>query len=605
MQEGELLCSFGAGAESLALEARGCVNLKLGMGQIFSAVTKFAFLRVWSVLVVLGLACALLVWPLVEQQVYEKREEMFYALYLRSESLAWAVEGVARVAGRKGFAGDLASMLKEMGRQPGIAWIAIVSNSGQIIMDSNPPLVGQQLYTAKEMAGLKAANYLKGRFSPDDPQIFETWRSFLPQRLQERHHANVKGMDVIFVALDAASFANDLQKYRWQLWLMAFFAIMTLLSALALSHYIYHYRLSRRNLAETKALADQVIDSYPSPLLVLDQKGEVLLRNRPAVRFFQPDLGQGKLPEPPGFSWQKLFAALTPKCPLLEQELQWLLPTGELTPIILCAVRIDNTQPETTGYLVIVRELAQIRRLQQQLEESQRLSAMGKLASGIAHEIRNPLSSICGYACYLRKRLEHDPLGAATASLLEEESQRLNSALSDLLALVRKPKVRLAREDARQILEKIAALIRPDAEAREIQISIQCRQEEPPLFCDRDKLTQSLLNLALNAVQAMKQGGRLVLSGQWLARGSADIPPAICADAGCWKLDVADNGPGIAPEAMAQLFTPYFTTRADGTGLGLAMVRQIVAAHNGLVMVASLPGHGATFSIYLPGGANG
>lgn len=555
----------------------------------------------WLFLVFLGCIGLLAACPWIEQKVEEKREEMFYSLFLRAESLVWAMEGVARVVGTNNISRDFGDILAEMGRQPGIAWLAIVDNSGKIIMDSHPVVTGQQLYSRAEMSALAAGSYLKGRFSPDDPQVFETWRYFLPHRFGGHGHKAAMRQDVIFIALDAANFHDDVKKYSLQLWLTTAFAILAFLSALALINYISRYRISSRHLAETQALATQVIKSYPAPLVVTDAQGRILLKNGPADRFFQFEVDQQNILQISNFKWQELFGKLTTQNPVYEQELQWLVPSGELIPIILSAVLMENCQNRKLGYLIIVRELTQIRRLEQQLEDSRRLSAMGKLASGVAHEIRNPLSSICGYACYLRQRLKNDPMGEATAKLLQEETERLNSALSDLLALARRPQVKPAENDADAILKKIKALIQPDADAKNINVTVSCESHGHALYCDRDRIIQTLLNLALNAVQAMAANGKLELTAQWLNEKSPDIPPLLSHSSGCWKVEVKDNGPGIAPGDLAQIFTPYFTTRAEGTGLGLTMARQIVEAHHGVITVASLPQEGATFSIYLPG----
>jgi len=225
--------------------------------------------------------------------------------------------------------------------------------------------------------------------------------------------------------------------------------------------------------------------------------------------------------------------------------------------------------------------------LQQQLRRSERLSALGNLAAGVAHEVRNPLSSIKGFATFLLGKMEkeHD---AAAAQMLIREVDRLNRVVSGLLEFARPDAIRLAPTALPSVVEHALSLCASDVAGKEIAVRFTPAPDLPLITADADKLAQVLLNLFLNAVQAMDKGGALDISS--------------CRDQAGGKvlLRIADTGKGIAPELLPTIFDPYVTDRASGTGLGLAIVHRIVEQHNGEIHVESEPGKGSVFFLHLP-----
>ena len=225
--------------------------------------------------------------------------------------------------------------------------------------------------------------------------------------------------------------------------------------------------------------------------------------------------------------------------------------------------------------------------LQQQLRRSERLSALGNLAAGMAHEIRNPLSSIKGFATFLLGKVdkEHD---AHAAQMLIQEVDRLNRVVSGLLEFARPDDIRLAPTALAPVVQHALKLCASDAASSDIAVRFTHAPDVPLIAADADKLTQALLNLFLNAIQAMDKGGAL------------DISSSRDQSTGNVLLRIADTGKGIAPEMLGAIFDPYVTSRASGTGLGLAIVHRIVEQHGGVIRVESDVGKGSVFFLYLP-----
>ncbi|MFW0768268.1 two-component system sensor histidine kinase ZraS [Trabulsiella odontotermitis] len=225
--------------------------------------------------------------------------------------------------------------------------------------------------------------------------------------------------------------------------------------------------------------------------------------------------------------------------------------------------------------------------LQEANKRKEKLTALGHLAAGVAHEIRNPLSSIKGIAKYFAERAPSDSESHALAQVMAKEADRLNRVVSELLELVRPPHLSLQAVDVNALITHSLQLVSQDAKSRDIELQFHARPELRQIQADPDRLTQVLLNLYLNAIQAIGRDGTLSVE-------------ASESDGQRLKITVSDSGKGIAPEQLEAIFTPYFTTKADGTGLGLAVVQNIIEQHGGTVQVESTAGEGAVFTLFLP-----
>jgi two-component system sensor histidine kinase HydH len=264
------------------------------------------------------------------------------------------------------------------------------------------------------------------------------------------------------------------------------------------------------------------------------------------------------------------------------------LTDGRRIPLSLSATRILNEEGHFVGNVLILRDLAEIRALQQEVRQKEKLAAIGGLAAGVAHEIRNPLSSIKGLAGYFRQKLGPNPEDQEAARVMIDEVDRLNRAITTLLDFARPSELKVAPTDVCDLLRRSLKLIEQDAETRGIHLSTDCTlNATQPVELDADRFTQCLLNLYLNAIQAMRPGGRLDVQARMTEKRELIVT-------------VSDTGPGIPAAMQSQIFDPYFTTKPRGVGLGLAVVHKIVGAHHGHISLRSAPGAGACFQIRLP-----
>jgi signal transduction histidine kinase len=257
--------------------------------------------------------------------------------------------------------------------------------------------------------------------------------------------------------------------------------------------------------------------------------------------------------------------------------------------------RADESSPDEVGALG--REFnamaAALDEREQRLVRSERLAAVGKIAAQITHEVRNPLSSIGLNAEMLEEEvgaLEGPPAQVEEARQLVraivKEVDRLTEITEQYLRFARLPRPKLEREDLRQIVASLCAFLRQEMDGRGVAVEVEAPPDLPLVSADEHQLRQALLNLLRNAGEAMAGGGRLTLT-----MGSDDK---------LVTLRIRDSGQGIAPEHLAKIFDPFFSTKEHGTGLGLALTQQIVVEHGGSIDVESAPGQGTTFTVRLP-----
>lgn len=217
----------------------------------------------------------------------------------------------------------------------------------------------------------------------------------------------------------------------------------------------------------------------------------------------------------------------------------------------------------------------EVARLEGEVRRNEKMAAIGTLAAGVAHEIRNPLSSIKGYATYFTQRFPEGSEDREAAQVMVNEVNRLNRVITDLLGLAKPTDVKLKTVRLELVAQHVLRLLRQNAVNHNVNISCKYAPQVPEIMADMERLSQAILNLCLNALDSMKDGGDLLLA---ISGGKKNI----------WII-VRDTGSGIKPELIQKIFDPYFTTKRTGTGLGLPMVHKIIKGHSGRIDVRSWP----------------
>ncbi|MCU1270209.1 MAG: signal transduction histidine kinase, nitrogen specific, NtrB [Acidobacteriaceae bacterium] len=336
----------------------------------------------------------------------------------------------------------------------------------------------------------------------------------------------------------------------------------------------------RGELESLQALHENIVKSTSDGLITTGLDGRITLVNPAAEKLLQHteiDLL--------GKPIASLFEDSLPHASSehLHSEVRFVAPQNfrKTFRIIVSELRVPGRGP--VGFVYTLDDLTQIRRLEREVRIQDRLAAIGRLAAAIAHEVRNPLTSIAGSASLLSEMPGVNDEHRHLLQIVTRESERLNGIITDFLAYSRPKQYRYAAVDMVPLLEDTLTLLEHRLEAEKIGIRIERHYGASKAFvlADGDRMKQVFWNFCENAVRAMNQGGTLTISIEELGNE--------------WQFSFADTGPGMSPQMVEKVFEPFQSQFEGGTGLGLAIVYQIVQAHEGKVWVRSKSGQGCTF----------
>jgi len=353
-----------------------------------------------------------------------------------------------------------------------------------------------------------------------------------------------------------------------------------------------------RSLGSTTALLEQLFESLPIGVAALDCEDRVLRWNRAleigtgiaqvdavGKRYFE-DLFPGLLDS----GVREMVGTLQDGRARSVERLgiEYEIP-GKRGPGYFDAIAapFGDHDGKTAGVVVITQDVTARRRLETELEDARRLASLGAFAAAIAHEIRNPLTSIQMNVQILKNKVSLPAADMEYFDITLEELKRLNAEVAEILDFAKPVQLQVVPTDLREVADEAARGMEPILAGRRLRLARRHPESLPPVAADAQRLRQVLVNLLDNAGNASPEGAEIVLQTRTEPDGRA-------------VLEVLDYGRGIREEDLPKIFEPFFTTRADGTGLGLAIAQKIVKAHGGEIRVESKAGKGAKFTVVLP-----
>jgi two-component system sensor histidine kinase PilS (NtrC family) len=385
----------------------------------------------------------------------------------------------------------------------------------------------------------------------------------------------------------------------------AFYAAVTFVVFMAVGvlvrRLVEHMRRHGRELTRLRSLHNEILDHMNSGLVTTDAANRVIYVNpaaeamlgRAAARMVGQHIGAF-------FACRRADGELTPFDPPPERvargrradaELVGLTEEGRQVPIGYNLSLIRGEDPDGhVGKIMLFTDLTEVKRLEQQLRQTDRLRAVGELAASIAHEIRNPLASIAGSIEMLSVSAALSASEQKLLGIVLNESDRLNHIIEEFLAYARERAPELAPHELRPLIEEVVTLFRHNAAAVSgVTVEVRAPAEPAIVLADDAQLRQVFFNLLRNATDAMPGGGRIEIEIKPGAPEAREVCVRVC-----------DTGCGIAPEAAEHVFEPFFSTKHQGLGIGLATSEKIVRAHGGTISVESARGAGTAFTITLP-----
>jgi two-component system nitrogen regulation sensor histidine kinase GlnL len=268
---------------------------------------------------------------------------------------------------------------------------------------------------------------------------------------------------------------------------------------------------------------------------------------------------------------------------------------GAHVSVSTVASLVSNPQGESRGVVLVLRDLSRVKELEEQVRRSDRLAAVGVLAAGVAHEVRNPLVGVRAAAQLMEGEPGFPPSLKEFTAIIIREVDRLNRLVGDLLAFAGRRPLQVQSCNVNQVVEEALRLEDSALQAGGITVVRRYDPAVPVVVADPERLLQVFLNLIRNGAEAMADG-----AGELQLRTRFERVAPQCGGRAAAVVEIGDRGPGIPPDIQAQVFNPFFTTKDGGTGLGLPISLRIVEEHSGAIEIESQVGQGATFKVLLP-----
>jgi PAS domain S-box-containing protein len=271
---------------------------------------------------------------------------------------------------------------------------------------------------------------------------------------------------------------------------------------------------------------------------------------------------------------------------------------GRTVPVEISAAPLKGGEGKDLGVIAAIRDLTVVRELEGRLRRSDRLAALGSLAAGLAHEIKNPLTSLLTFSRHLTRRFDDEQFRAKFQSVVPRELERINGIVERLLELARPTPLSFSAVRLPALLERVVELYAEEMDTRAIEVTRDYARDLPVVWVDAEAVYQAFVNLVRNALDAMPGGGRLTLRVVW-----SDEDDVVRAGrqprARRVRVEIQDSGPGISTDNADRVFNPFFTTKVGGTGLGLALTHKIVEDHGGTIDFRNGRAGGTVFRIVL------
>ena len=359
-------------------------------------------------------------------------------------------------------------------------------------------------------------------------------------------------------------------------------------------------------LADLKSYTDSILESLTSGIITLDLDGRVVTMNQAAELLTGLFAGEATgryctevFSHSPGVV-EILMETLATRAGVASTSLGLSRRNGTSLPIELSTAPLRGAEGKDLGVVGVFKDVTVVHELEAQLRRSDRLAALGTLAAGLAHEIKNPLTSLRTFTRLVSRKFNDERFRERFERVVPQELERINGIVERLLQLARPRRLNLKPVQIPALLERVLELYGNQIETKQITVLREYAHDLPAIQGDGEHLYEAFLNLVTNALEAMGTGGRLTLRTGWSEDMDRLPPPARRAPRRGVRVEIEDTGIGIALAEADKIFNPFFTTKESGTGLGLALAYKIIEDHGGSITFRSSPGVGTTFRLLLP-----
>jgi two-component system sensor histidine kinase HydH len=512
----------------------------------------------------------------------------------KGETIIRSIGAGSRAAMRHHMGGGnpLYTLLAEFIKERDIRYISIMDVNGNILEHVGPP--PNAVFSKEDLNKIVAADAPVTHLNREEGMytlstLFQANTGFSGMHIfstaSDRLGSDAAETKILSIGLHTRLFDNARKQDVRHTMFMG--AILFLIGTAGL-YFLFLYqkiRITGSNLADMKLYTDNIIESIPVAIITLDAEDKVVSCNRNTEELFGLQLSaiQGiNICE--AFSSHAVFQV--DACDnLLEYETEYSSTNGRLIPLRISCSPLVNNENKKIGKVLIIRDMSSIKNMEIQLERSRRMAALGKMAAGIAHEIRNPLGTLRGFAQFFGNQTEITEDGKNYSQLMISEIDRLNQTVSGLLQFSRPRESQLQDVEIDRLFKKTVSMMEADFSSKNVELDYQ-RDTGISIHADPDLLLQVLMNLLKNSIKATPSGGKISLT--------------CIQEERFVKITVSDTGCGMTDDIRERMFDPFFSTTRSGTGLGLAVSHQIIEQHGGMFEVVTKPETGTSISVCIP-----
>jgi two-component system sensor histidine kinase HydH len=472
----------------------------------------------------------------------------------------------------------IGKLIRDLGNNSGIEYAALQDRDGIIAASDSVDQLSSFSEDSILAAVWNADTTLTRQIVFHNREVFETLR---PLIIGGERIALIR---IGFSMDEVRSIEQKSEKRNILRSVILFFVALLTITALIANQ---NYRLSRKRIQAMETFTGNVLEHMQDAVISIDAGGRITIFNRRAEELLGAKanavLGKsfGELSGPVGRQLEKMFSTE-------ESEMALDGASGTARTLSISLSRTKTAGGSTESQTAVIKDLTEARRLEREVQRKEKLTAMGELASGVAHEIRNPLNAISMIAQrYDREFAPRKGLKEyrKLTHVLKKESTRVNGIIQQFLTFARPPKLNLTKVRAADFTSYIATLFKSQAKKKGVRFKSRCEADES-ISLDHGQMTQALLNILQNALDATKRGDTISLRTYRKEKNLI--------------FEIADSGSGIPAEIIDHIFDHSFTTKARGSGMGLAITQQIVAQHRGNIEVKSAPSKGTIFIVSIP-----
>lgn len=473
-------------------------------------------------------------------------------------------------------------LIQRISREPGIEYVLLQDEEGIVLASRN----------IERMATIESDPFLRHALAHEDAQHRITQFEGRDALEIVKPFASAESTPGLFrLGLSLQGYREMVTGTRRQVALLAVLFFLLGVIAVTLIIINQNYALLNRSYNEIRTLTGSVLENMRSAVVAVDASGRITVLNRAAEEIFAVSRSQVL-----GRRYSDIFKddecllgeTLEKRRTITGVERPYRTFSGDRLQLAVSTSDLGESEGEVSGAVAVIRDMTRVRDMEESIQRTDRLSAMGNLAAGVAHEVRNPLNAIAIAA----QRLEEEFLPddnreefLALTRALRSEVARLNEIVQQFLSLATPAKLRRQSTELSRLVTEVLELVEPEGARQGVTVSHTLAPLEP-VEIDREEMKKVVLNLIRNSLEAMGEGGELRIS---TTEGD-----------GYQTLRIEDSGSGISQDDLRKVFHPYFTTKDGGTGLGLSIAHRIVVEHGGRIEVDSVVGEGTTFTVTIP-----